>query len=90
MSLALEFLPEASAEVECITGDYEARVIGLGVRFRQVVESAPAVIGASICPVFRTTSPSFFVASAFSSSLSRMQAATLTSGKADYRDSPTA
>ena len=25
MSLVLEFLPEAAAEVECITGDYEAR-----------------------------------------------------------------
>ena len=25
MSFVLEFLPEASAEVECLTGDYEAR-----------------------------------------------------------------
>ena len=38
MSLVLEFLPEAQAEVECVTGDYEARVHGLGVRFRTEVE----------------------------------------------------
>lgn len=44
MSFVLEFLPEASAEVECVTGQYEARVPGLGVRFRQVVESACAAI----------------------------------------------
>ncbi len=37
MSLVLEFLPEALAEVECVTGDYEARVPGLGVRFREEV-----------------------------------------------------
>ncbi len=30
MSFVLEFLPEASAEVECVTGDYEARAVGLG------------------------------------------------------------
>jgi hypothetical protein len=39
MSLVLEFFPEAAAELECATGEYEARVPGLGVRFRQVVES---------------------------------------------------
>ena len=44
MSLALEFLPEASAEVECVTGDYEARVSGLGFRFRETVESSCAAI----------------------------------------------
>ena len=44
MSFRLEFLPEASAEVECVTGDYEARVVGLGVRFRSEVESACAAI----------------------------------------------
>jgi plasmid stabilization system protein ParE len=44
MSLILEFLPEAKAEVECVTGDYEARVSGLGVRFRTVVETASAAI----------------------------------------------
>lgn len=44
MSLILEFLPEASAEVECVTGDYEARSVGLGVRFRSEVESACAAI----------------------------------------------
>lgn len=26
MSLVLEFLPEAAAEVDCVTGDYEARL----------------------------------------------------------------
>ena len=44
MSFVLEFLPEASAEVECVTGDYEARSIGLGSRFRAEVESACAAI----------------------------------------------
>lgn len=44
MSLVLEFLPEARAEVECVTGYYEARVPGLGVRFREEVESACAAI----------------------------------------------
>ena len=44
MSLVLEFLPEAKAEVECVTGDYEDRVPGLGVRFREEVESVCAAI----------------------------------------------
>ena len=44
MSLVLEFLPEASAEAECVTGDYEARAVGLGVRFRSEVESTCAAI----------------------------------------------
>jgi plasmid stabilization system protein ParE len=44
MSLVLEFLPEATAEVECVTGDYEARVPDLGVRFREAVESACVAI----------------------------------------------
>ena len=44
MSLVLEFLPEAQAEVECVIGDYEARVPGLGVRFREEVESVCAAI----------------------------------------------
>lgn len=44
MNTVLEFLPEASAEVQCITGDYEAKVKGLGVRFRTEVESSCAAI----------------------------------------------
>ena len=44
MSFVLAFLPEASAEVECVTGDYEARSAGLGVRFRAEIESACAAI----------------------------------------------
>ena len=44
MSFVLEFLPEASAEVECVTGDYEARSTGLGARFRAEIESACAAI----------------------------------------------
>jgi plasmid stabilization system protein ParE len=44
MNLALEFVPEALAEVECATGDYEAATAGLGVRFRREVESACAAI----------------------------------------------
>jgi len=44
MSLVLEFLPEATAEAECATGCYEARAPGLGVRFREEVESACAAI----------------------------------------------
>jgi plasmid stabilization system protein ParE len=44
MSLVLEFLPEAQAELECVTGDYEARVPGLGVRFREEVECVCAAI----------------------------------------------
>jgi toxin ParE1/3/4 len=38
------FLPEAAAEFECVTGDYEARAAGLGVRFRTEVECACAAI----------------------------------------------
>ncbi len=38
MSLPLEFHVEALAEVECITGDYEAKTPGLGARFRTTVE----------------------------------------------------
>jgi hypothetical protein len=70
MSFVLEFLPEAFAEIECVTGDYEARAVGLGARFRREVESACAAIvqlrcfgdcvrqaiGASIYRVFHTTS----------------------------------
>ena len=44
MSFVLEFLPEAFAEVECVTGDYEARTAGLGARFRAEVESACSAI----------------------------------------------
>ncbi len=44
MSFVLEFLPEASAEVECVTGAYEARAAGLGARFRAEVESVCAAI----------------------------------------------
>lgn len=44
MSLVLQFLPEAFAEVECVTGDYEARSPGLGLRFRHEIESACAAI----------------------------------------------
>jgi plasmid stabilization system protein ParE len=44
MSFVLEFLREAAAEVECVTGDYEARVVGLGVRFRFEIESTCAAI----------------------------------------------
>lgn len=29
MSFVFEFLPEASADVECVTSQYEARVAGL-------------------------------------------------------------
>lgn len=38
MSLALDFLPEAAAEAECVTGDYEASTPGLGLRFRLEIE----------------------------------------------------
>jgi plasmid stabilization system protein ParE len=44
MSLVLEFLPESAAELECVTGDYEARSKGLGSRFRSEVESACVAI----------------------------------------------
>ncbi len=44
MSLVLDFMPEAAAEVECVTGDYEARAVGLGVRFRTEIESVCAAI----------------------------------------------
>jgi len=40
MNLVLEFLPEAEAEAQCITGDYEAKVPGLGARFRHELEDA--------------------------------------------------
>ena len=44
MTSVLEFLPEAAAEAQCITGDYEAKVPGLGVRFRVEVESSCSAI----------------------------------------------
>ncbi|MCA1659419.1 MAG: type II toxin-antitoxin system RelE/ParE family toxin [Verrucomicrobiaceae bacterium] len=44
MSFVLEFLPEAAAELECATGDYEARRAGLGVRFRELIESTCSAI----------------------------------------------
>ncbi len=44
MSLVLDFLPEAFAEVECVVGDYEAREVGLGARFRSEVERACRLI----------------------------------------------
>lgn len=44
MSFVLEFLPEALAELECATGEYEARVPGLGARFRVLIESTCAAI----------------------------------------------
>lgn len=40
MNTTLEFHPEAAAEVQCVTGDYDAKVPGLGVRFRTEVESS--------------------------------------------------
>ncbi len=44
MSLVLEFLPESGAELECVTGDYEAHARGLGVRFRHEIETICAAI----------------------------------------------
>jgi hypothetical protein len=44
MNLILEFHPEAAAEVQCIVGDYEAKVPGLGVRFRHEIEDACSAI----------------------------------------------
>ncbi len=38
MNLFLEFARGAFAKLECVTGDYEAKVLGLGVRFRLEVE----------------------------------------------------
>lgn len=44
MSYFLEFHAEAFAELECATGDYEARQPDLGVRFRRIVESTCVAI----------------------------------------------
>jgi plasmid stabilization system protein ParE len=44
MSSVLEFHPEAAAEAGCATGDYEARMAGLGIRFREELESICAAI----------------------------------------------
>jgi plasmid stabilization system protein ParE len=44
MSYALAFHPEAAAELECVAGDYDARELGLGSRFRRAIESACAAI----------------------------------------------
>ncbi len=44
MSAGLEFLPEASEEVEEATRYYEQRVPGLGIRFRSEVETVCAAI----------------------------------------------
>lgn len=40
MNTTLEFHPEAAAELQCVTGCYEAKVPGLGIRFRTEVESS--------------------------------------------------
>ena len=46
MNSYLEFLPEALAELQYATGDYEAKVEGLGVRSRTEVEtSCEAIVG---------------------------------------------
>jgi hypothetical protein len=42
MNLVLGFHPEA--ELQCITGDYEAKVPGLGARFRHEMEDACSAI----------------------------------------------
>ncbi len=44
MISVLEFLPEATCEVEEATRYYEDRVVGLGVRFRSEVESVCATV----------------------------------------------
>ncbi len=49
MSLVLEFFPEAAAELECVTGSYEARVPGLGVRFRLERENTLNLSGLDYC-----------------------------------------
>ncbi len=38
--MVLEFSLEAMAELDCVTGDYEVKSAGLGVRFRNEVERA--------------------------------------------------
>jgi len=44
MNWVLEFHPEAEAEAQCVVGDYEAKVPGLGVRFRLELEEACSAI----------------------------------------------
>ena len=44
VNFVLEFLPEASAELECVTGNYEAHLGGLGARFQTEVESVCSAI----------------------------------------------
>jgi len=44
MNLVLDFFPEAEAEAQFITADYEAKVPGLGARFRHELEDACAAI----------------------------------------------
>ena len=44
MSCYLDFHREALAELECVTGDYEARQPDLGVRFRSIVETTCGAI----------------------------------------------
>jgi hypothetical protein len=50
MNLFMEFTREALAELECVTGDYEAKVSGLGVNGREVG-------GGSTCQASPITSP---------------------------------
>jgi toxin ParE1/3/4 len=44
MNLTLQFHHETEADVQCIVGDYEAKVPGLGARFRHEVEEACSAI----------------------------------------------
>ena len=99
MSFVLDFLPEALAEVECITGDYEARSVGLGSRFRAEIESVcvrpsfntrcfgdydRVVTAASTCPDFHTTSHSSPTGSRRSLLPSRIPVVILTTSRTEF------
>lgn len=47
MSFVLEFLPEAAAEVECVTGDYEARVAASVASAAETTFTNPVLADAS-------------------------------------------
>ena len=95
MNTMLEFHPEAAAEVQCVTGDYDAKVPSLGFvsarRWRVLArrsfsflyfgESVRGAIGESICPASLITSTTSFGMNSFSWWRSAMRDATTTIGK---------
>ena len=101
MSFVLEFIPEASAEVECATGDYEAAQLALAPDFapgsrapvprlfsiRCFDDYDRPAIGVSTCPDFHTTSHSSSTSSRHSTLQLPIPAANPTTSRRGFHES---